>query len=49
VEAAFLQLTRLIVGRIELGEITETTPGVKISQQMRIDPIADSGGRKRCC
>lgn len=51
VENAFLKLARLIVSRIERGEINEFTPGVKIGRSSKIDPLADYGGPKKkyCC
>jgi len=35
-----------IIERIEKGEISENTPGIKISQDLRINPLADRPKKK---
>lgn len=47
VEGAFAKLANSIIGRIQKGEITETTPGIKICEDLRINPLREN--KKFCC
>ena len=48
VEKAFNTLTENILKKISKGEISETTVGIKIGDDIRIDPLADQP-KKKCC
>lgn len=50
VETAFNNLAESILKKIDKGEISETTVGVKISEELKIDPIINKEKKKyNCC
>ena len=46
VEGAFYSLAEGIVKKIEKGDISELTTGVKVSDDLKIDPLGSQGSKK---